>query len=486
MSVSGENVPKSLRDVLRLSELRGPVSITFACTFGLLISLIDEVYYPKAPIELEAKDVVSAILLVMDLGTAEKFYVSTVFRMLGMVGGVAVGVALSLGEELVWDTYKDSRKKWHEDDWKLIVYKACVFAPVVLLCTVSMKAFSKYAYPIVVFAVQIPTGLFAKGIQHAMSKIASAFAALFIAVLAVIVFERINTTALLTEANGKAISGVLRICELAVEMDASKEQEFSEHSEEVHKAVTQAESSITTYFQWRAMTLRDKSKKDFTLLVKPLRPLFYEAYSLYWSNAQSYRAASYRADILFCDDEKDYQTYFRAHRERLQAALGTLRSEFSRFLSRQYFTCEMAEDMLNRVIETELWENIFVAQQSLRSAYMEHRAECFSTFAQRWNVTHFIRQTAVISIALVEYVKALSQLFIKDEDRRAIIARHLEELSDALDELRSSEMGGLRGRSVSTLSDSTVSVDSPVNRRSGFPTEEVLKSFARSATKGGL
>jgi hypothetical protein len=482
MSVSGDNIPKSLREVLRLSELRGPVSITFACTFGLLISLIDQYYYPTSPVQLEAKDVVSAILLVMDLGTTEELYVSMVFRMAGMIGGVALGVGLSMGEQLIWNEYKASRKVWHEDDWKLILYKSCVFAPILLTCTNMMKAFSRYAYPIVVFAVQVPTGLFAKGPQHAVTKIASAFAAMLVAVLAVIVFERLNTTALLTEANGRAITGVLRVCELAIEADPAKAEEFTEHSEEVHQTLTQAESSIQTYFQWRSLTLREKSKKDFTLLVRPLRPLFYEAYSLYWSNAQSYKASSFRADILFCDDERDYEKYFKSHRERLLAALGAIKREFSKFLARQYFTADMAEELLQYVIERELWDNLFIAQQSLRASYMEHRTECFETFAQRWNVTHFIRQTAVISLALVGYVKAVAELFIRDEDRRTVISRHLDELMDAMDELRSSEMGGLRGRSYST-SDSVTSVGS---MRSRAMSEDVLKTFARSETKGGL
>jgi hypothetical protein len=495
--VSGEKVPVSLRKYLRVSELKGPVSITFACTFGLIISLIDQDYYPKSIVELEAKDVVSAILLVMDLGTAEKFYVSTVFKMAGMVGGVALGIGLSMGEELIWTSYKDQRRDWHAEDWKLILYKSCVFAPVLLLCTLMMKRFPKYAYPIVVFAVQVPTGLFARGIQHAVSKIASAIAAVCVAVLAVVVFERINTTALLTETNGQAIGGVLRICELAIDSDHSRSAEFGEHAENVHKTVSQAEASITTYFQWRALTFREQSKKDFSLLVKPLRPLFYEGYSLYWANTQSYKAAEYRADILFCNSETSYETHFKPHRDLLVRAFGNIRLSLGTFLSRQYFTDELTEGLLNELIEEQLWNNVVFAQKGMRSSYMEHRTECFSTFAQRWNVTHFMRQTATIAIALVAYIRAIATLFLKDIDTRSFIEAKLDRLTETLDELRSSEMGGLRNRADSAFTDSTWSLSSPTGSvfASMYPSiqeappdrsEEVLRTFARSQTKGGL
>ena len=461
-----EAVPKPLRSVLRLSELRGPISITFACTFGLAIALIDQYYYPKSPIELEAKEVVSSILLVMDLGSAEKFYVSTVFRLMGMIAGIAFGVSIGMVPKLIWPSGLGK-----DEEWKIMTYRATIFGAVVLMAMLLMKRYPKYSFPFIIFAIKFPTGLLAKTVKDAISKILSDVAALFIAMLSIVVFERINTTALLTESNGKAISGVLRICELAIDSQEDEVEEFNARSEEVHKIVSQAEASISTYFQWRAMTCRSESRKDFSLIVKPLRPLFYEGYSLFWSNKQSYHCAEYKSEILFCDSFELYELHFRAPRDQLVEALRCIRNEFEVFLSKSYFTQEYSEEMLTRVIQTHLWDGIFVSQQFIRGAYMEHRTDCFSTFAQRWNVTHFMRQISVMSLALVEYVRALSMLFIKDEDKKALMGQHLDELAEALEELRSDEMGGLRG--------SSGIMDSPTNMA-------YSKAFARGATKGGL
>ena len=467
----------------RLDDFRSPISITFACIVGLSLALMDAYYYPKNPVELEAKEVVASILLVMDSGTAEKFYVSTVFRMLGMIIGISVGVSLSMAEQYIWMSYKDSKEDWHEDDWKLVVYRCMIVAPVILVCTLLMKRFPKYAFPIVIFAVQVPAGLFGKGVHDAASKVMSGLAALLVATLSIVVFERINTTALLTEANSKAITGVLRICELAIEADSSLSEEFTSHSETVHKSVSQAESSIQTYAQWRSLTLREL-KKDFSILVKPMRPLYYEAFSLYWSNVQCYRATSYRAEIMFCDSEESFQYHFKPERDRIVESLRTIRAELDTFFSREYFTDEITESTLKRIITPQLWDTLYLSQTVMRKKYIETRGECFTTFAQRWNVTHMMRRLVNMTIALLEYVRALSRLFLKDEDKRTILDRQLDELLDSLDEMRTSELPGVRQRSQSEISP-----ESPTRNAFPLSTEDEtapLKTFTRSETKGGL
>lgn len=472
---------EDLLGILKWAELRSTLAITFACTFGLLIALIDELYYPKSPVELEPKDVISAVLLVMDLGNAEKLYLSTMARMLGMISGVFFGVALSLIEESIWISYKDTKKERHEDDWKLILYKASVFAPIVFSCTLLMKRYPKLGFPIVVFAFQVPTGLFARNIRHAASKIMSSLAAAFVSILSIVIFERVNSTAILTEANERAIRGVIGVCEIAIEGDPLKVDEFYNNSETVHKALSQADSSITSYSQWRTYTCRD-TIKDFSILSKPLGPLFYESFSLYWSNAQCYRATAYRAEILFCDSQSLYDQYFKADKIRVLNSLAVIKTQLSKFLSRQYFTDEITQSLLNHLVEQELWGNMYLSLDNMRTTYLDHRADCFSTFSQRWNVTHMLRRMMVIATALTNYVRSVSLLFLRDSSRRAEYDIRMEKLVHAFEDMRTSEVPGIRTRLGSDSTSSPMS-----NYSSGINNSPIQRDyFSRQATKGGL
>jgi hypothetical protein len=107
-----------------------------------------------------------------------------------------------------------------------------------------------------------------------------------------------------------------------------------------------------------------------------------------------------------------------------------------------------------------MWNGLYQIQETMKSHYLEFRGECYSTFAQRWNMTDYLREFAMISLALVEYLRAITLLFLpSDTDDQPMILMRLDELSEALDVLRREEeiQTAVRSRANSSLSMGTKS-----------------------------
>ena len=432
------SVPSPLVKVMQWQPLRGPFAITFACVVAMAISLVDQTYFKAGPFRLRAPAVISSILLVMDIGTTEQFYLSTTLRIMGTIAGLSLGLAFSVVEESLVRSYKDPKDQRHPGDWKLIIFRVMVLVPIIFSCTMLMKRYPKYAFPLVIMAVQTPSGLFAANVREAVSVTVSSVFAVLIAVMSIVTFENLSTENHLSENLGKAIEGVLSVVELALKSDRTLVDKFSLFTEQVHKSISTVETAIATYRQWRGLTCRTL-KRDYGILVKPMRPLFYQAYSLYWSNTESYRAEQYSSGIMFCDSKELYDKYFAEYRNQYLEAVEHIRADMAHFYSKTFHTGEEVDSTLERVLEDYMWNGMYLAQEQIRANYMQYRSECFSTFGQRWNVTDFMRHLAMMTLAFVEYFRAMTVIFLRDEDQRAQILRHLDELSDALDQLRKDE-----------------------------------------------
>ena len=435
-------VPKPLSkeaiNIFTWKQLRGPVAVTFACMLGMCLALADEYYFKDTPFHLSAAGVMGTTLMLMDMSTSEKFYVQTFFRIVATIGGIGLGMTLAYAESFISQSYKGDQKALHDDDWKLILYRSSTLIPLVFICTLMMKLLPKYSYPFVVFAVQTPAALFAADVKEAVGLGLSALCAVLVAIIAIVTFENFTTDSLLMDTNNRAIQGVLAIAQFALRGDNSSD--FQSNTETVHKSINSAESSITTYSQWRKITCRSVTH-DYGLLIKPMKPLFYQAYSLYWGNVDSFRASEYFSQYLFCDTKEQFVEYFKPLVDGIHKAIDGIREELGEFYSHMYHDDEEVIAMLERIIDMYLWNGLCLIQENLKANYLEYRDECYSTFAQRWNMTDYLREFAMITLALVEYLRAISSLFISSEngDKQAIIFMRLDELSEALDNLRREE-----------------------------------------------
>ena len=442
-------------------DIRGPVSVTVACAVGMSLALVDEHYFPFSPFALKAGGVIGTTLMVMDMASAEKFYLKIFFRTIGTVGGVALGLWYSVLESHVAATYKASAKERHADDWILVAFRIALLVPTIFICGVLGKIRPVYAYPLVVFAVQVPGGLFAKSVRDATGIALSSICAVLVAVFSIVIFENFNAESLLMETSNKAIQGVLTIFSLAAHAEAQNLDPFVESAEKVHKAINAAESSIATYHEWRAVTWREV-EHDFTGIVKALKPLFYQSYSLFWTNTASFNAQDYRADILFCDSPELFNQHFKSLVEEIQIAVNGIKHQLEVFFATQFRQPLEVEAMLEAVIHSFLWNGLVSIQDHLRAQYIEHRSKTHTSFAQRWNMADYLRQFSLMTLALVEYVRALTLLFlIHEEDMQTKLLHQIDDLSDALDQMRNKEDPGVVGGKSRTSSKTSFPADFP-------------------------
>lgn len=459
--------------------LQGPVSVTVAVFFGTALALIDASFFDFSPFEIEAPSVIASILLIMDKGTSESFYLAVFYRTLATVAGSSVGMLLCLIEEQIAITYKDVSKRAliHDEDWKIIVFRVCLLAPLILTCAMLVKRYRSIGYPLVVFTVKMSAGLFAKSIRASISSTISGVVAVGVAVLSVVVFDNISTEAAVQKSHKKAMDGVLSVIELALEANPEFTNEFELCTDQVHKSITALEATVAVNERWCQVTCRAPPPNQ-AILIQPLRPLFYEAFSLYWSNVQSYKAdAASGASILFCNNSDAFGNYYRPLLTNLLLAVNGIKLELKEFFHKSYHARQDTQAMLERIIEDHLWNGLFLAQQHMRATYSEYKDECFASFSQRCNITDFLRHVSMITLALVEYLRAIAVIHLREGSPFMIqVSGHLNQLSEALDGMRKSEhVTELRQR-ISSQDDVFVyQVQAPVNR-----------SIIRAATKGGL
>ena len=441
------NLSPETRQLFTWRELKGPVAVTFSCLVGMVGSMVFQYNYPKSIMPIQTAAVIATTLLIMgEMGTSEKFYLKSTLRVLGVVSGIALGMIYALFEKLLEDyldipnsaeAMNDPAAHSNPNEWKLIVFRISVISPTIFLCCMMMKVFPKYSYAINVMAIHCPTALLAKTIYASLGIAVSAFVAVFAAVLSLVLFDKFTTESLLMETNKACINGVLSVFQLAVTGDPENLDQFLNHTDSVHKSISSAESAHDTYAQWRAWTCREVAH-DFKALVKPTRPLFYQAYSLYWSNVAAYHATEYRADILFCNDAAAYERYFKSLVDDMVISIAKIKELLSKIYSDASLKDEELDLIFDEIIANCLWNGMLRSQEEMKRLYLKHRKEVYTTFGQRWNMTDYLRQIAMMNLAFVEYMRSMITVF-QTEQRRVRLTKLLDELAEGLDDLRREE-----------------------------------------------
>lgn len=442
------NLSPETKRLFTWKELKGPYAVTFAALLGMVAAMLYEYYDPVSTIRIKTAAVLSTTLLIMgEMGTSEKFYLKTTLRVLGVIMGIALGMIYAVFEKLIEDYLEipnsvavannQTGAKEYPNEWILITYRIAILTPTIFICCLLMKVFPKYSYALTVLAIHCPLALLAKTIYASLGITLSAVLAVTAAVISLILFDKLTTESLLMETNRVCINGVLSVFQLSVTGDPENIDQFLNHTDAVHKSISSAESAHETYAQWRAWTFR-MVKHDFKALVKPTRPLFYQAYSLYWSNVAAYHATEYRADILFCNDKESYEKLFKGLVDDMVISIEKIKENLVRIYSQPDIKAEELDSVFDDIIASCLWNGMLRAQEEIKRTYLRNRKTAFTTFGQRWNMTDYLRQIAMMTLAFVDYMRAMTNVFQKEE-RRMRLAKLLEELAEALDDLRREE-----------------------------------------------
>ena len=445
------NLSPDTRKLFTWKELKGPLSVTLACILAMVGSMMIDYFMPDWDYKIKTAAVISTTLLVLgEMGTSEKFYLKSTLRVAGVLLGVAIGLLYAVFEDLLMQHLgiKSGKEGSHPQGWIMIVFRVGLLSPTVFVCCLLMKLFSNYSYAINVLAIHVPAALLAPSTAASLGIAMAALIAVVSAFVSLILFDKFTTESLLMETNRSCITGVLAVFQLAITGDSENLDDFLKYTDSIHKSISSAESAHDTYVQWRQWTCRSVLH-DFKALVKPTRPLFYQAYSLYWGNVAAYHATEYRAVILFCNDSESFEKHFKSLVDELVISVDRIKDGFTRLYSG--VSDEDLDLLFDDLITNWMWHGLLRAQEEMKRQYMRNRKTLFSTFGQRWNMTDYLRQIAMMTLALVDYMRALVMVFQKPA-RQVRLNKLLDEVADGLDELRREEessamiytrMGGL-------------------------------------------
>jgi hypothetical protein len=410
--------------------------VTFAVLVGMILTQLFWYYDIPKSFKIKTALVVSTIILIMEMGTSEKFYIKSSFRLIGVIVGTCIGMIYALIEGVI-QQYLGIEKlgTGTDNEWIILIYRILILGPTIFITCVLMKIKPTYSHAFNTLSINVCTAaMLAADIYQALGAFTAVGVAAVLAVIALVLFEKFTTESYLMDTNRICIHGVLSVVQLALTADPMDAEKFSKHSDSVHKNISAAESAQQTYTQWRSYTCRHVDH-DFKTLVDPTRPLYYQAYALYWGNVSAFHAEAYKANILFCDSREKYDQLFHG----LINDHVRLIEEIKNNLGKLYANPKMADDekdqLFDAIVLSGLLNGTVKIQESLKRTYLANRKTCFSTYGQRWNMMDFLRQLSMITLAFVDYMRAMVRIFQGGDKEKRLIAL-LDQVADTLDMLR--------------------------------------------------
>ena len=408
----------------------------------MIAQLID--YYQPGWIVIKTSAVISTTIMIMEMGTSEKVYIKTASRIVGVIAGVILGMTYAVSERSLASYLnvtppKNPADGPHPREWILILFRVAILVPTIFVSALFMKIKGEYSYGLTTFAVHVGNSFLAQTLEAGLSIAVAALLAVATCVVSLVAFEKFTTATLMMDTNRICIHGVLSVVQLSITSDPETQTQFATHCDSVHKSISSAESAHETYEKWRRWTCRT-SVQDFKALVKQARPLYYQAYSLYWGNVSAYHAAEYKSEILFCNELESYLRVFKPLVDELVTVIERIKDSLSDLygVNDKQKSKEEIDSVLKDIIANLLWNGLMRIQQQLKREYLRNRKSCFSTIGQRWNMADYLRQLAMMTLGVVDYVRALINIFQKD-DRQIRLNGLLDELAIALDGLRKEE-----------------------------------------------
>ena len=420
------------------NEWTGPLSVTVACLVAMCIVSSIEYFKPGRYLPMDAAGCVGTVLLIMDMGTTERLYIMTTLRVCGTIVGVTIGILLALTEKQIQSHYREAGQLEHrvlgvhDLDWVIILYRIVTVGPLVFMAAVMMKRFPKYASAFLVLSIQCLAGLLAKNLRGSIAVATGGILGSVAAILSVILVTRFNSKCLLKANAQVLLDEILEITQMAIKADSQHLSEFTAHAQSIHKIISHNDSAYDTYAQWRVWTRRE-CDPNLKVLISAARPLFYQSYALYWSNVASFHAEAYNARNMFCDNQAMFQAHFQQSAFDLVAVLANLKTSLATI--HEADSPESIAEIFDTVLSEHLQTGLCHVQDQMSQVFMFNRNTCFSTNAQKWNMTDYLRQLAMISLAMIEYIKAMVCVFETGINQLAHVSR-LEMIAEDIDRIR--------------------------------------------------
>jgi hypothetical protein len=403
--------------------LKDPIAVCIAAVIPLIVAVSINQFDVRTTFNYVY--ISTTVLLIMLFGTAEKILVSTVYRVVGTLFGVGVGILLAFGHgELV---------KRGANHISLYVYQLVFFIFIVFLVAFLTRLFPHYYDMFLLFAVSVATLIFSADLTVAYSRTLSVLIAAVSAALCTIIFQYTRADHMLFKEHRDAAANLFELCEYAISSEHREKHEFDHRTHQMRMNLNTADMVWDAYETWYRITCR-KPKYDFDTLSHALRPLYYEVFSLYWSHVET-NLRPRDATRLYCDSDEDYNALFRPLIQGIVDGIRQYRSRVNEVLN-PTCTHESRRHHLEFIIGI-IGGRFYTNLQLMNIRYLENRLIAYSTRIQRWNMTDYMVTVACVIMELVDYTRSIVELFSKVEpvieymdqiDRLAVLRNRINEL----------------------------------------------------------
>ena len=393
-----------LRNQLTWENMKAPMSAVFALVLGGLAAVLSQ---SSTGVNLSPPSVIGITTIVLELGSTERFYVRSALRIVGTIVGSLIGFGLGCLGDLI------GNEPNHVNVVALQAYRLCMVGLSGLITFGGMSIFKDTAFMFLMFNISLVSVLYANTWVSSVTAMLSALAGVTVSILTIVLFQFPKTDAILAKTHRKAVENLFTLARFAVESDPRCIDDFEDCSTEVRKALTSTPASFEIYEQWRKWTCRSVLH-NFDSLSLATRPLFYVAYSMYWSLVESPSASQTGGAFFFCNSPALYDEYFRTTLMGIQGSIMSIQASLTRILVPDSKDPLGPPQHMEMIAQRFLWVGCMRNIHILKEKYIAHRDECFSLFSQHWSALDYMHQLINLVFAITGYVHAIATVFLPE------------------------------------------------------------------------
>ena len=422
-------------------RVKKPFAATLAIVIATLCALVASYY---ETVKVDPGSLVFTTVLLVDLGSAETFYVTAFFRTLGVLLGLGVGAGISF----VSNALQTSAVSYIE----INAFRVSMLAVVIFIPLMVDVTYPKYSYVSIMFIYTV-TSLIFSGLTNTatIATIVALVGGLVIAFIIMLIFGYESAEGLLLIDHQKLISRVCLMMKISVRANPTFKEEYFKTLDETKESFATNIDSIKNYERWMRWTRR-RPPFDFVLLTQSLRPLYHQTASLFWSLCRD-RLISAGATTdpihLYCSSAELYFDHYHRYVVGIVESIESMESNLSeifqthpRHMLKQILkqganiairrsslprdhqtTCP--ETVVNRILFENIEQGFLRNWSDMKSTFYLHKMSSHTNFSQRWLMPDYMYQLLVVVVELLDYLGIVADTVVRNDDggRRSIHRR---------------------------------------------------------------
>ena len=268
---SGQKVSGKSTACDAFHTLKGPLSVTIACSIALVALMIVEHNAPEFRQNLEANLLITTVIVVMDFGTSEAIYFMTALRFLGSLTGIALGLLIQ-AFEIALISYRHSPLNLTGN----IALRLLTLTPPIFACVYYMKKYPRYMTVFLLTAIHCPAVVLSNRSQGAVSVVIGTVFGSCTAILTWMIFDRSSSESYLKKSCAKTTLDILSLLQVGLDRSTIEPTSINRLKEEIQANIHNGKQAYNQYATWRSW-LCSHTTHDFDPIYDRLRDLFFRA-----------------------------------------------------------------------------------------------------------------------------------------------------------------------------------------------------------------